>query len=47
MMLYPLKIKLSKYSYPRRPMFLLLPLHTDTRVGKGDNKRHNNRGNNL
>ena len=48
MMLYPLKIKLSKYSYPRLPMFLLLLQHTRGDTGdKGVNKHHNNRGNNL
>ena len=47
MMLYPLKIKLSKYSYFRRPMFLLLPQHTGTRGDKGVSKHRNSRGNNL
>ena len=45
-MLYPLKIRLSKYSYPRRPMFLPLPQHTRVDTVKGANKHHNNKDNN-
>ena len=44
MMLYPLKIKLSKYSYPRLPMFLLLLQHT--RGDKGVNKHRNSKDSN-
>ena len=48
MMLYLLKIKLSKYSYPRLPMFLLLLQHMlgDTE-DRGINRHHNSRGNSL
>ena len=45
MILYPLKTKLSKYSYPRRPMFRLLLQHT--RGDKGVNKHRNNRDSSL
>ena len=47
MMLYPLKIKLSKYSYPRLLMFRLLPQHTRGDTGdKGVNKHRNSKVNN-
>ena len=39
-------MKLSKYSYPRRPMFLLLPLHMLVEEDKGANRHRNSKDNN-